>query len=191
MALDRRYQPVRGGDEAGFGGVIEGLGRAPKGLRLAGFEGRERGAQVLPDDASDREAAAHRHRRVAACADGTDDPVGGCGLELAGVAAQRQQLAGGIGERLRAGEQAPGGVEHDPGAHVGGQLVHVFERQRRRQGRRHRRRAEYGPVPLNRIAWLTTVGICLVISLILLISGYLGYAGVLLAIALSAAINLR
>jgi hypothetical protein len=46
-------------------------------------------------------------------------------------------------------------------------------------------------VPLNRIAWLTTVGICLITSLILLISGYLGYAGVLLAIALAAAINLR
>jgi hypothetical protein len=46
-------------------------------------------------------------------------------------------------------------------------------------------------VPLDRIAWLTTVAICLVISFILLLSGYLGYAGVLLAIALSAAINLR
>jgi hypothetical protein len=57
--------------------------------------------------------------------------------------------------------------------------------------RRHGRAAEYGAVPLQRIAWLTTVGICLIISLILLISGYLGYAGVLLAIALSAAINLR
>ena len=46
-------------------------------------------------------------------------------------------------------------------------------------------------MPLNRIAWLTTVGICLIIALILLVSGYFGYAGVLLAIALSAAINLR
>jgi len=46
-------------------------------------------------------------------------------------------------------------------------------------------------VPLTRIAWLTTVVICLVTSLILLLSGYLGYAGVLLAVALSAAINLR
>lgn len=46
-------------------------------------------------------------------------------------------------------------------------------------------------MPLNRLAWLTTVGICFVTSLILLVSGYLGYAGVLLAIALSAAINLR
>ena len=50
---------------------------------------------------------------------------------------------------------------------------------------------EYGGVTLPRIAWLITVVICLVASLLLLLSGYLGYAGVLLAIALSAAINLR
>jgi hypothetical protein len=46
-------------------------------------------------------------------------------------------------------------------------------------------------VPLSRIAWAATVAACLLISLILLLSGYLGYAGVLLAIALSALINLR
>lgn len=46
-------------------------------------------------------------------------------------------------------------------------------------------------MPLSRLAWLITVAICLITSLILLISGYLGYAGVLLAIAVSAAINLR
>jgi hypothetical protein len=46
-------------------------------------------------------------------------------------------------------------------------------------------------VPLPRIAWLITVGVCVIIAAILLLSGYLGYAGVLLAIALSAAINLR
>lgn len=43
----------------------------------------------------------------------------------------------------------------------------------------------------SRIAWLSTVVICVVIAVILLFSGYLGYFGVLLAIALSAAINLR
>lgn len=46
-------------------------------------------------------------------------------------------------------------------------------------------------MPLSRIAWLVTTGVCLVASLILLLSGYLGYAGVVLAVALSAAINLR
>jgi hypothetical protein len=46
-------------------------------------------------------------------------------------------------------------------------------------------------VPLNRIAWLVTVGICVITALILLVSSYFGYAGVLLAIGISAAINLR
>ena len=45
-------------------------------------------------------------------------------------------------------------------------------------------------MPFSRIAWATTVVICLVTSLILLLSGYLGYAGVLFAIALAAMINL-
>lgn len=57
--------------------------------------------------------------------------------------------------------------------------------------RSHGLGAQYGAVPLSRIVWLTTVGACLIMSVILLASGYLGYAGVLLAIALSAAINLR
>ena len=42
----------------------------------------------------------------------------------------------------------------------------------------------------SRIAWATTVVICLVTSLVLLLSGYLGYAGVLFASALAAMINL-
>ena len=46
-------------------------------------------------------------------------------------------------------------------------------------------------MPLSRIAWLVTVVICVVASLILLLSGYDGYAGVVFAVALSAAINLR
>ena len=45
-------------------------------------------------------------------------------------------------------------------------------------------------MPLPKIAWLTTVLVCLVASLILLLSGYLGYAGVALAVAAAAAINL-
>ena len=49
----------------------------------------------------------------------------------------------------------------------------------------------YPAVPLSRIAWLTTVAICLITCVLLLLSGYLGYAGVLLAVAISAGINLR
>ena len=44
---------------------------------------------------------------------------------------------------------------------------------------------------LARITWLVTVGICVIAALILLLSGYNGYAGVVLAVALAAAINLR
>jgi hypothetical protein len=43
---------------------------------------------------------------------------------------------------------------------------------------------------LARIAWLVTVGLCLITALILLLSGYDGYAGVTVAVAIAAAINL-
>lgn len=43
---------------------------------------------------------------------------------------------------------------------------------------------------LARLSWIVTVGICLIAALILLISGYDGYAGVTLAVAIAAAINL-
>jgi hypothetical protein len=45
-------------------------------------------------------------------------------------------------------------------------------------------------VPLSRIAWLVTVGICLVTALILFLSGYQGYGAIAIAIALAAALNL-
>jgi hypothetical protein len=43
---------------------------------------------------------------------------------------------------------------------------------------------------LQRIAWIVTVLACLVASLLLLVSGYQGYAAVALAVGLAAAINL-
>jgi hypothetical protein len=46
-------------------------------------------------------------------------------------------------------------------------------------------------VPLSKIAWLITVAICVISAFILLLSGYVGYAGVVLAVAIAAAINLR
>jgi len=46
-------------------------------------------------------------------------------------------------------------------------------------------------VPLSRIAWLVTVAFCAIAAVILLLSGYDGYAGVVLAVALAAAINLQ
>ena len=46
-------------------------------------------------------------------------------------------------------------------------------------------------MPLSKIAWLATVGILLIAAILVLISGYLGYFGVLVAVALAAAVNLR
>jgi hypothetical protein len=43
---------------------------------------------------------------------------------------------------------------------------------------------------LGRLAWLVTVVACLVAIVILVLDGYYGYAGVTLAVAISAAINL-
>jgi hypothetical protein len=43
---------------------------------------------------------------------------------------------------------------------------------------------------INRIAWLATVLVALLTALLLLISGYTGYAGLGLAVAIAAAINL-
>ena len=44
---------------------------------------------------------------------------------------------------------------------------------------------------LARIAWLATVFACLIAVLILVLQGYLGYAGVTFAVAVSAAINVK
>jgi hypothetical protein len=46
-------------------------------------------------------------------------------------------------------------------------------------------------VTLGRIAWLATVLACLIAVLILVLDGYMGYAAVTLAVAVSAAINLK
>ena len=46
-------------------------------------------------------------------------------------------------------------------------------------------------MPLSRIAWLTTVAASLITAVLLLVSGYDGYAAVAVAVGLSAAINLR
>jgi hypothetical protein len=54
-----------------------------------------------------------------------------------------------------------------------------------------RRRVRDNPaVAIERIAWIVTVLVALVTALLLLLSGYTGYAGLGLAVAVSAAINL-
>lgn len=43
---------------------------------------------------------------------------------------------------------------------------------------------------LARISWLVTVAICLIAAVLLLVNGYFGYSGVLLAVGAAAAVNL-
>ena len=45
-------------------------------------------------------------------------------------------------------------------------------------------------MPRSRISWLVTVAICLIAALLLLLNGYYGYSGVLLAVGAAAAVNL-
>jgi hypothetical protein len=47
-----------------------------------------------------------------------------------------------------------------------------------------------GHVPLPRISWIVTVGICLLAALLLVVSDYYGYSGVLLAVGAAAGVNL-
>ncbi len=44
---------------------------------------------------------------------------------------------------------------------------------------------------LNRIAWGLTVGVCVVLTVLLLVAGYQGYGAVAFAVGVSAVINLR
>ena len=45
-------------------------------------------------------------------------------------------------------------------------------------------------VSAPKIAWLTTVLACLIAAVLLLVNGYTGYFGVVLAVGLAAAVNL-
>jgi hypothetical protein len=49
---------------------------------------------------------------------------------------------------------------------------------------------EYDAMPLERIAWLTTVLVALVVAVLLLLEGYTGYAALSVAVGASASINL-
>jgi hypothetical protein len=81
-------------------------------------------------------------------------------------------------------------VEQHGGPDVGGQLVEVAQRElgsKRRVGHR----CHDTHVTLPQASWLGVVLICLVAALLLLINGYVGYFGILLSVAASAAVNLR
>ena len=50
--------------------------------------------------------------------------------------------------------------------------------------------ATIAAVSAPKIAWLTTVLLCLLAAVLLLVNGYTGYFGVVLAVGLAAAVNL-
>ena len=64
------------------------------------------------------------------------------------------------------------------------------EPEKGRRGRFRRRRGQNKPVDLARVAWLVTVGACLIAALVLVLQGYVGYGVVTLAVAASAGVNL-
>ena len=86
-----------------------------------------------------------------------------------------------------AGER-PRRIEQNRRPDVGRQLAETVRGALRGERVGHRRQNRR--VPLARISWLATVGICLIAALLLLLNGYYGYAGVLLAVGASAAVNL-
>ena len=45
-------------------------------------------------------------------------------------------------------------------------------------------------MPLSRISWLVTVGVCILAAILLVVNGYYGYSGLLLAVGAAAAVNL-
>jgi hypothetical protein len=45
-------------------------------------------------------------------------------------------------------------------------------------------------VSLSRISWILTVAVCALSAILLLLNGYSGYAGVLVAVGAAAAVNL-
>ncbi|MEX1141967.1 MAG: hypothetical protein WD993_02830 [Thermoleophilaceae bacterium] len=45
-------------------------------------------------------------------------------------------------------------------------------------------------MPLPRLSWIVTVGICLLAAVLLAVNGYAGYAAVLVAVGAAAAVNL-
>jgi hypothetical protein len=87
--------------------------------------------------------------------------------------------AAGAAERPQAAREAeaPPRSDPEPSGYIG-------------QEREHSGMDEHSGVDLARLAWLATVGACLIAVAILVVQGYYGYAAVTFAVAASAALNL-
>lgn len=87
--------------------------------------------------------------------------------------------AAGPTERSQTAREAepPPRSDGEPGGYIG-------------REREHSDVDEHSGVDLARLAWLATVGACLIAVAILVVQGYYGYAAVTFAVAASAALNL-
>jgi Flp pilus assembly protein TadB len=158
------------------------------------------GGEIEPRDSDQRPRPQRRGDGVARAADDEHVAV----ASLAGVGARRQRRGRAAAHVGVAGEQRAAAVEDRRAAHVDRQRRDPRERAVRRERRaRHRepREADRSPavgtardnarVTFIRIAWLATVLACVITGVVLLVSGYQGYAAVFGAVGACAAINLR
>ncbi len=105
-----------------------------------------------------------------------------------------RKLAQPLGRRLAVGGvrgcDVATAVHQHGGPDVGGQLVEIAQRE---LGSKRRDRPPLSRYPRDSPPGFLAgvVLICLVAALLLLINGYVGYFGILLAVAASAAVNLR
>ncbi len=105
-------------------------------------------------------------------------------------------------------DQPAGGIDEHRGADVRGHVDEVPGRVLGSQGLDAHPGPRYGVpgdgareppgmavriarVPLSRISWILTVAVCLIAAVLVLVNGYVGYFGVLLAVGGAAAVNLR
>jgi len=148
--------------------------------------------EVVEDERGQRAAARDADDLVAGVADRVDRATDGLDLDLLdrtvrGGVGPLDQLARQLGERTGAVGFDPAGLDEA----ARGVEDHGRENVRRAVGQSLRdHRGHNSRVPLPRISWIVTVGICLVAAVLLLISGYSGYAAVLVAIGAAAAVNL-
>ena len=123
------------------------------------------------------------------CSGGSGGPVaGGAVHRLEQAPGQLAELAAVVDVVVAGARQRARGVEQHGGANVGGQPAEPLRGALRSERVGHP--ARIAGVPLSRISWLVTVGICLVAALLLLLNGYYGYSGVLLAVGAAAVVNL-
>jgi hypothetical protein len=105
-----------------------------------------------------------------------------------------------LGQLRVAGKQRARGVQHRHRAQIHGERAEpCHDSAGSKRGSRHRgpsnpfvgRGRDNAPVTFTRIAWLVTLLACLVTCVAMLLSGYQGYAALVFAVGLCAAINLR